>query len=149
MSLTDKDAKDLYGIVRYGIAMAFGFMVASLEALRPGLEFQISFGTLLAFLLGAFSALAYWRVVWKAFAGGRRKSVLIWGSSLFLVFLGVGSFLYPLRYVQSEKLREIFPALAMVVLAASFWIFVLRRLHRYFSSDETHADNRQDGESER
>jgi len=136
----DRDTRDFYWIARYGILLAFGVMVASLEALRPGMRFQVTAGTLLAFAGGAVAANMCWRVMWRAFTGGREKAVLFWGCFLFLALLAVGCFLYPLRFVQSEKLHDIFPALSMVVLAVSFWGCALRRLHLFFRTDEEETE---------
>jgi hypothetical protein len=130
----------LYPVVTYSTALAFGCMIASLEALRPsgtGFSFEVSFKTLIAFVLGGAIALPFWRLILNGSNWSRRKITLVGGGLVaVLILLGVGAFLYPLRFVPKSQLPEIRTGLVTAVCALSGVGCLLWGVKRFVDSDE-------------
>src|SRR5579862_1998246 len=106
--------KDLFKVIKFSTALAFGALLASLESLRSsagGFSFQLSYKTLLAFLIGGGIALAYWAVVLRCGAATRRTGVVV--GTVLLALFGIGAFLYPLRFVPRDKLPDILIGLGL------------------------------------
>src|SRR5580692_9546158 len=90
-------------IVLGSTALALGCMAAAIESLRrdaDGFTFQLSAGTLVAFVAGLAAGLYYWKLAAKGHWAARVGTAL-------LVLAGVGGFLYPLRFVPADKMGEI------------------------------------------
>jgi len=127
-----------FRIVRGSTALALGGMAAALEALRPsaaGFSFHVSLWTLVAFVLGMAAGLFYWRLT----ARSRLASRI--GTALLLV-AGVGGFLYPLRFVPEDKMREIAIGLSLAIGALSLVAFLLWRIKRFFDADNAAVDTK-------
>jgi hypothetical protein len=125
----------LLRIASLSTAFGLGCAVASLQALRwnaSGLSFHFSSGTLAAFALGAAVALIYWRAAANSPLAARRGSV-------GLAIIGVGLFLYPLRFVSAGKLPEIMAGLGVAIVALSIVGFMLWRVGRFLESDARQA----------
>ncbi|EEF58399.1 hypothetical protein [Pedosphaera parvula] len=139
METDSKTQQGLYKLVTYSTAVALGVMVASLEALRPtpsGFSFQISFRTLIAFVLGGAVAFPFWRFIFNGASWSNKRLTFAWICFLALLLaLGVGAFLYPLRYVPREKLPDILIGLLAAVLALSAIGFLLWRVKRFLDRD--------------
>ena len=108
MQSETKNERDVMRIMIWGTAVAFGFLAATLQALRPkpaGFTFQISALTILAFAVGVGIVLGFWKIILNRSGSSRQKSLRFWAEVLLLCF-GMGAFLYPLRFVPSEKLPE-------------------------------------------
>jgi hypothetical protein len=135
-----KDERLFFGIVSYSTALAFGGMLASLEALyndTSGFSFHFSVGTLAAFAIGFAVGLIYWRIVSLDAAGG--ASLLLRASSFLLLLGGVAAFLYPLRFLPAEKLHEVLQGLTAAVVALSLIALMLWRLKIFFDQDAAKA----------
>src|ERR1700755_3143258 len=100
MQTDPENQQKLYRVVTYSTALAFGAMIASLEALRPsstGFSFEVSFKTLIAFLLGGAIAFPFWKLIFNRSNLSQRKLSFVWiGFLTVLLMLGIGAFLYPL-----------------------------------------------------
>jgi len=120
-----------------GTAIAFGCLVASLEALRSspsGMSFQISLRTLLAFALGAAAVFPFWKIVFNLVSRNRQRSRHVW-AALLLLLIGVAAFLYPSRFVPSEKLHDMYIGLIFAVCALSLLAGLLVMIGRFLESD--------------
>jgi hypothetical protein len=130
----------LYPIFTASTALAFGCMAATLEALRPdtaGFSFQVTYKTLLAFVAGAAIAFPLWRFILCGNRLGRRNRSLTTGMLVaLLMILGVGAFLYPLRFVPRSKWPEIRVGLLTAVCALSGVAGLLWGVKRFVDSDE-------------
>jgi hypothetical protein len=126
----------LFKIVSYSTASALGAVVASDQALikdASGFSFHLSMGTPAAFAVGVLAGLIYWKIVFAGSTGGR---VLLLRISSFLLLLGgVGAFLYPLRFLPTEKLPEVFVGLSTAAVALSLVAFVLWRFKKFFEQE--------------
>src|SRR4051794_9599272 len=99
MTKEAKNEGDIVKVITYGTAIGFGFMLASLEALKrgeTGFTFQVSFWTVLAFALGPVIVLPFWKIIFNPATGLRQKILRGW-AEMMLLLLGIGAFLYPLR----------------------------------------------------
>ena len=124
----------LSGIIVYGFSLAFGLLIASLEALRPttiGFTIQFSWSTVVALLVGAAIMMPFFHAIVYS-----RRKYLRRAALAFVVVIGLGAFLYPMRVVPAEKLRAVFVGLAVAVGALSVMATFLFLLHRFFEKEE-------------
>ena len=130
----------LYPIFTFSTALAFGCMLATLEALRPdpdGFHFEPSYKTLIAFVAGGAIAFPVWRLILNGTRLGQRNLNFATGAMIVLLLvLGVGAFLYPLRYVPRDKWPEIRTGLITAVCALSCVAGLLWGVKRFVDSDE-------------
>jgi ABC-type nickel/cobalt efflux system permease component RcnA len=137
--------RTFFGIVSWSTALCFGGVVASLESLykdQSGFAFHINAATFITFALGTVAGLAYWRIA--SISGLVRKV-----SSLLLVLLGVGAFLYPLRFLPREKFTEVFEGFVAAVFVLSLGAFILWRVTRFLDRDAADEEAEEKHESRR
>jgi hypothetical protein len=136
--------QNLFKVMAISTALAFGALLASLESLRSGVagfSFQVSLRTLLAFLVGGGMALGYWRVVLKSGDAVRRTGLV--AGTVLLVLLGIGAFLYPLRFVSRDKLPDILVGLGLAACALSIVGGLLWLAHKFLSQDSSSQDEKE------
>src|SRR5580658_6805204 len=95
--------RGLFRIVLGTTVLGLGCMAAALQALQrgsTGFTFRISAGTFVAFAVGSAAGFLYWKLTASTLLAARL------GAAMLLV-AGVGAFLYPLRFVRSDKMVEI------------------------------------------
>ncbi len=129
-----KNDRLLNGIIIYGFSMAFGMLMASLEALRPtrsGFAIEMSWWTLFTLLVCAAGMLPWFHIIVYSERKYLRRVALT-----VVTLLGIGAFFYPLRVVPQEKMRPIFIGLSVAVAALSIMGGLLLLLHRFFESEE-------------
>jgi hypothetical protein len=140
MNDDSKTQRRLYPIFTFSTALAFGCMLGTLEALRPdadGFHFEVSYKTLIAFVAGGAIAFPVWRLILNGTRLGQRNLNFATGTMVVLLLvLGVGAFLYPLRYVPREKWPEIRTGLITAVCALSCVAGLLWGVKRFVDSDE-------------
>jgi hypothetical protein len=132
-----KNERDVFQIIIWGTAVAFGFLAAALQALRPtpaGFTFQVSPLTFFAFAVGTGVFRLFWKIILNGSGGARQKSARFW-AELALLVLGMAAFLYPLRFVPSEKLPEMITGLVTAAFALSMLGGLLVMAGRFFESD--------------
>ncbi len=142
MQRETKNERDVMRIMIWGTAIAFGFLAASLQALRPntsGFTFQVSVLTLLAFTVGVGIVIVFWKIILNRSGGARQKSRRIM-AELVLLLVGMGAFLYPLRFVPTEKLPDMLTGLITAVCALSLLGCLLVMMGKFLESD--HKQNR-------
>lgn len=126
-----KSTRDFLNIASLSTALAFGCVAATVESLRgdrSGFSFQISVGTFAAFVVGAVVAIIYWRLA-------LRNSFAARSASFLLALAGIGAFLYPLRFVPSERLPEVAIGLGTATCAISIVVWLLWRVKRFLDAD--------------
>ncbi len=136
-SAQSRNERDIRRIMIAGTAIGFGFMAASLEALRPspnGFTFQITARTFLAFALGVAAVIPFWKVAFGLVTGNRTRSRHVWAALLLLV-VGVAAFLYPTRFVPSEKRHDLYIGLVLAVFALSVLASILVMIGRFLEAD--------------
>jgi len=129
-----RNDRQLNAIIVYGFSLAFGLVIASLQALRPtptGFAIRFSAWTMGAFLLGSAIMLPCFHVIVHSESKSHRRAALT-----AVVLLGLGAFFYPMRVVPHEKYRPIFIGLAAAAAALSVLACLLLVLHRFFENDE-------------
>jgi hypothetical protein len=119
-------------IVIGSTALGLGCLAAAVEALRQdtgGFAFHVSAGTFVAFAVGLAAGLYYWKLAAKSPLAARV-------ATAFLVLAGIGGFLYPLRFVPSDKMGEIATGLGVAACAISIGAVLLWRLKLFFDADD-------------
>ena len=129
-----RNDRQLNAIIVYGLSLAFGGLIASLQALHPtpsGFAIVFSLWTVVAFLLGAAAMVPCFHVIIHSQSKYLRRA-----SLTFVVLVGLAAFFYPMRVVPHEKYRPVFIGLAVAVAALSILAFLLLMLYRFFESDQ-------------
>jgi hypothetical protein len=131
------DDRPVFQIIIYSFALAFAVLIASLESLRQssfGFSFHISWRTPLTLVLAAAVIVPCLKTLFHAPSGKRR-----FAAFALIVTIGLSSFLYPLRFVQSEKFGEIFIGLTVAVCLLSAIAGFLFAISRFLSADAHQA----------
>jgi len=139
-----KNERDIQRIIKVGTAIGFGCMIASLEALRSsssGFSFQITARTFVVFLLGAAAMFPFWKIVFGLVSGNRQRSRHVWGA-LLLLLVGIGAFLYPSRFVPTEKLRDMYIGLGLAVCALSLVAWLIITTGRFLEHQGEDSDKK-------
>lgn len=126
-----------------GIALMLGSVAAVQFGKAQGLQFQLHWSIAVVMLLGAFWNWRFWNVIWKANdtpGADFRKKIIVAFALLFA--LGLGTFIYPMRFVAEGYHLGISRGLAtaVVFLATTFWL--IYKLARGF----VNADRIESGE---
>jgi len=114
--------------------LAAGFVLASLEALRPSFSFKISLRTVLAFLGGSMLLYVYWRIILHpSQTPGQRR----WrrASSVLLVLGGLAAFLYPIRFIAPNSFGEVAGGLLMAFAGLAGVTLLLFACKRFLDRD--------------
>jgi hypothetical protein len=135
MPTQTQNDRQMNGIIVYGFSLAFGLVIASLQALQPtatGFAIRFSGWTVGAFLLGSAIMVPCFHVIVHSENKSHRRAALT-----TVVLLGLGAFFYPMRVVPHEKYRPIFIGLAAAAAALSILACLLLVLHRFFENDQS------------
>jgi hypothetical protein len=119
----------------WGSSLVAGFGTASLQALQPGLSFQISIKTFVAFAIGAGVLAVCWRVIVNP-STERSQKVRRFAVSALLAVAGLAGLLYPLRFVAPAQFRPLCIGIAMALCALSGVAILLLMCKRIFDADE-------------
>ncbi len=120
---------------RVGMALAFGFMAASLESLTrdaQGMRFDVGVWTVVAFLVGAAIGWFYWEMAMKmsdqSSRHARRRFIV---ATVLLFISGFASYLYRLRFVSRGSSSEVAEGVVMAFVMVGAIGFVMWRIGRY------------------
>ena len=144
-----RDDRDLLRVIRFSSALSLGLMAAllfSVKQVTPDLRCELSAGSGIAFLVGATFSWLFWRVVFKVDKPGKRtgpgkRRVLFAALSVLLSLATVAAFVFALKGVGNEKLREIIQGTLLAVFALAGVGFLLWRIARFLESDSKRADD--------
>lgn len=134
-----KDDRPVFRIIIYCLSLAFSVLIASLETVRSardGFAFEVSWRTAVAFLLGAALTVPCFRTIFLSPNKARRNAALT-----VVVVIGVASFLYPLRFVPSEKFGAIFTGLTIAACTLSVIGVILLTINRFLNADQRAMEN--------
>jgi hypothetical protein len=127
------DDQKVFRIIVYCLSLAFSVLIASLETIRrtaEGFSFQVSWRTAVVFVIAALFVTPCFKVIFHS----RRKAVRTAALGVICA-IGLGSFLYPVRFVQSEKFGDIFLGLAIAAAALSCIAVALFVINRFLNAD--------------
>ena len=126
-----KNARDFMKIAAVSAALGLGCtaaVAASLRGSASGFSFRVSVGTFVTFAVATWIAARNWKLVTTKSAAARR-------AAAFLLVSGAGLFLYPLRYVPSDRLADIAQGLLFAGCAIGLVGCLLWRLKRFLDLD--------------
>ncbi len=129
----------VFRIIVFCLSLAFSVMFASLEMLRPtafGFTFLPSWRTLLTFVIGAAICVPCFKMIFHSPSKKRRVAGLV-----LVVFTGMVSFLYPLRFLPTQRFGEIFTGLGIAFCFLSIIGGSLFVIGRFLNADERKAES--------
>ena len=118
-----------------GLALAFGFMTGSLEALTrdaQGMRFDVGFWTVIAFLAGAAVGWFYWQMAMRMGPESSPKAkrrFIVFTAVLFLG--GFASYFYRLHFVSPTSTGEVAEGVVMAFVVVGAIGVVMWRIGRY------------------
>lgn len=137
-------------LVSLATATGFAGMLGLLACLSRGPHGHFVIGwspwSILLAAIGFAAGLGFWRLLWRAEAEQDPAHPIRRQLVLYSVGLGVvafGCFIYPVRFVDSIRRREVFVGLIMALAVLSFMGWLILQAIRWVSSNEL-----KDGESE-
>jgi hypothetical protein len=153
-----KDERDFIRVVKVGVALAMGLMAAfliSLKQIHPSIRIEITFGSLLAFLITGVLSWMFCGVLFKSelidgdspeAAVLRKKRVRRW----ILIFVGLSvlataaAFIYSLKDVAAESRRDVMEgtAIAVVVLAVGGFL-IYKAVQLFEEQDKVSLEQRE------
>ena len=131
-----------FRITQISCAIGFGIytgFVWSIQEITPAFRLAATFGSFIAFVIGAIAGAQFWKMAWTARSGKANSSLkwkfAVWGIA-FALFTA-GSFAYGLRGYSHEKLVDYavgtITAIIFLTIAGSLLFFTAR----HFNNDET------------
>lgn len=124
-------------IVVSSTGLGIALMLASLAAVQfgkaKGLQFQWHWSIVMVMALGAFWNWWFWNLLWTPATGetkAPRGKILVAFTLLFA--LGIGTFLYPMRFVAAEYHLPISRGLITAVLFLGIMFWVIFKVGRGF-----------------
>ena len=146
--MSDASQSNLRGLFRVAAAstaIGFGSVAGSLYSLRQGasgMTFVFSAGSVVAFVIGAGAGGLYWRVLDRMIvsadregAGKRGKVSRLLLLNLAAGFLGLLAFLYPIRFVRPERMRDVLEGMGAAFLVLGLVGLALWRVIKFLNQD--------------
>ena len=130
MKTTNTIDRDLKQITIWGSALPTGVMLAALQALQRDFSFRFSVGSLIAFIIGTALVLGFWQIIFNT-----TKPIWRALASAILITIGLGAFLYPLRFVVPSRLAELFTGLCAAVCALSIMAILMLKVRDFLNED--------------
>jgi hypothetical protein len=130
--------RGLFRIVLGTTVLGLGCMAAALQALQrgsTGFTFRVSAWTFVAFAVGSAAGFLYWKLTASSLLAARLAAAM-------LLVAGVGAFLYPLRFVRSDKMVEIAIGLAFATCALSMVALQLWKIKLFFDADDDAVEDK-------
>src|SRR5688572_25601255 len=140
--------KLLRRIVVASTGLGIALMLASLAAVQFGkaqsLQFAWHWSIAVVMFLGAYWNWRFWKLIWKAYdapAANLKRNITI--AFALLLALGLGTFLYPIRFISAEYHLPITRGLATAVLFLGTMGWLIYKLGRGFlECDQTETAQR-------
>lgn len=132
-SIFGNNDNQVFAIIVYCLSLAFSVLITSLETVRltrAGFSFEFTWRTLFVFLISAAFVLPCFRIIFLSKRQTLRKAALA-----VVCAIGGGSFLYPLRFVPSEKFADIFLGLTIAACALTVVGGMLYIINRFLNMD--------------
>ncbi len=139
-------------LVSAGSSAAIGGMLASLAAVGRGPAGKLVFAWngWVPVLFAAGSALGwiFWKLIWRAQSdktlASRRQLQAFAG---FLGLMAMGSFAYPLRFLQAERRHDVFFGLGLaIVVLSAFGVLIYKTIRWVESGEPKDGESESDGE---
>ena len=149
-----RNERDFTRILQISSALALGTLAAflySIKSVTPFLKLELSFGSVLFFLIAAAGSWVFWRAVLEAGpihpsgasgpAGRRRRFRFM---ALAAVFVGamLAAFAYELRNVSWDKRIEVMEGVVFAVLLLTVVSWFFWKVTRFLEHDHDRATGR-------
>ena len=132
------DDRPVFRIIVYCLTLAFSVLIASLQTLRgasSGFAFEFSWRTILTFVISAALLVPCFKI---AFLSPSKRARI--ATFVLVAVIGLASLLYPLRFVQSEKLGAIFTGLTIATCVLSTIGGILFAINRFLNADQRETE---------
>lgn len=140
MANETRSDSQFFGVMVYGLALGFGGVCASLASIRStpaGFTIDLSLRTALAFVLGTVLMVPCFRII--LFSESKKRKLVAWS---IVGATGLAGFLYPIRFVPTEKMRDIVVGLISAVFALSGIAALMILTHRFLEADRKSSDDK-------
>ena len=133
-------------IAAAGTGLSFAFVLGSVACVvwspEAGLGFQWRWGALAWSVLGAAAGWYLWVLIGRleAAPNAKTRKQLVFHCVLLLVG-GLAVFAYPFRFVPQEKFKDVLIGLAAALFVLGFAGWMLFRLFRALSKDDSPAEH--------
>jgi hypothetical protein len=141
--------RDLTRVIKWSSALGLGLMAAflySIKQVTPEIQYRISFGTGVSFVVAVVLSWAFWRLVFGKPNGSGNdlsKPVKRWLIllSLFLTVATLAPFVYMLKGVANDKKGEIAEGTALAVLVLGGVGVLLWKASRFLENDSKRTND--------
>lgn len=128
-------------VVSVATGLALGGMLATLAVFERGSHGKLSlrwhWAAIPLLLLGLMLGLQFWRTLWQSQREDTAESrSRLKAFSLFLAVIAIGSFAYPMRYIQSGRRSEVFSGLGLAVLVLGAFGYVIWKTIQWVNANE-------------
>jgi hypothetical protein len=145
-----KDERDFVRVVKFSAALGMGLMAGflySLKQVHPSIRLELTFGTVLAFLITAAFVWMFCGVLFKGeFSDGdsagvaaiKKRRVARW--VLFFVVISAlgtaGAFLYSLKDVSAGHRRDVLVGTGVAVIVIATGVLLIHKAVRFFEEQD-------------
>ena len=128
-------------VVSVATGLALGGMLATLAVFERGSHGKLSlrwhWAAIPLLLIGLMLGLQFWRTLWRTQREDTARSrSRLKVFSLFLAVIAIGSFAYPMRYIQSGRRSEVFSGLGLAVLVLGAFGYVIWKTIQWVNANE-------------
>jgi hypothetical protein len=132
-------------VVSVATGLAFGGMLATLAVFERGSHGKLSlrwhWAAVPLLLVGLLLGLQFWKTLWRAQSEDNAASRLrLKAFSIFLAVIAVGSFAYPMRYIQSSRRADVFSGLGLAVLVLGAFGYLIWKTIQWVNANEPADD---------
>lgn len=135
-----KTERQIARVMQLSVAVSLGFMAAffwSLKQVNSHVRFEVSPGTGIAFLATAAISWQAWPMVAREQRRARRHFLLF---AVGVVVLTAGAFIYGVKDVSREKMRDVAIGAALAALALSVLGLAIWRVGKFLEKDSRQID---------
>lgn len=140
--ITEAAADPLFRtVVATATGLALGGMLATLAVFERGSHGKLSFrwhwAAIPLVMIGLGLGLQFWKTLWRAQRENTdRANARLKRFSIFLALVAVGSFAYPMRYIQNDRRADVLSGLALAIVVLSAFGYILWKTILWVNANE-------------
>ena len=132
-------------VVSVATGLALGGMLATLAVFERGSHGKLSlrwhWAAIPLLVAGLMLGLQFWKTLWRAQQEDTALSRMrLKAFSIFLGVIAVGSFAYPMRYIQGSRRSEVFSGLGLAVLVLGAFGYLIWKTIQWVNANEPADD---------